>query len=73
MFCLNQGHSSNGWRYQKTIRRFIGEAQIKVKTAKIPTSGGIQGGDLLDEDAMLETIIKYKPELFKQFAKLGLR
>ena len=48
-------------------------AQIDVKTAKVPTNKGIQGADLLGEDAILETIIKYKPELFKQFAKLGLR
>jgi hypothetical protein len=58
---------------EKTIRRFLGAAQIEVKKAKVLTNGGLQGADLLDEDAMLETIIKYKPELFKQFAKLGLR
>ena len=58
---------------EKTIRRFLGAAQIDVKTAKVPTNKGIQGADLLDEDAMLEAIIKYKPELFKEFAKLGLR
>jgi hypothetical protein len=57
----------------KTIRRFLGEAQIERKTAKIPTSQGMQSGDLLDEDGMMEVIIKYNPELFKQFAKLGLR
>jgi hypothetical protein len=57
----------------KTIRRFLSEAQIERKAAKIPTSKGMQGGDLLDEDAMLEAVLKYKPELFKQFAKLGLR
>jgi hypothetical protein len=57
----------------KTIRRFLSEAQIERKTAKIPTNKGIQSGDLLDEDAIMEVIIKYKPGLFKQFAKLGLR
>jgi hypothetical protein len=57
----------------RTIRRFLSEAQIERKTAKIPTSKGMQSGDLLNEDAMMEVIIKYKPELFKQFAKLGLR
>jgi hypothetical protein len=58
---------------EKTIRNFLRADQIKVKSAKVPTSKGMQGADLLDEDAMMEVIIKYKPELFKQFAKLGLR
>jgi hypothetical protein len=58
---------------EKTIRRFLTAAQINVKTTEIPTNKGIRSADLLDEDAILEAVIKYKPELFKQFAKLGLR
>jgi hypothetical protein len=56
-----------------TIKRFLTASQITVKRAEVPTIKGLRTADLLDEDAILEAIVKYKPELFKQFAKLGLR
>jgi len=57
-----------------TIARYLsGVASIDTKTAEVLTAGGLQGGALYDEKAILKCIIKYNPRLIFLLAKAGLR
>lgn len=58
-----------------TILRWAnkGAAQFVTIEAQVQTPGGLQGAALFDENAILEAIIKYKPEMILKFASIGLR
>lgn len=58
---------------EKTIRNWIGADKIDFKQAQIPTNTGLQGADLLNEDAIYKALAKYNPNLLAQCAKAGLR
>jgi hypothetical protein len=59
----------------KAIRdwRNKGVYQINVISAQISTKGGVQGGELFDEDAIFEVFKEYNSDLLVQCAKAGLR
>lgn len=54
-------------------RKNKGGDQINVISAQAPSAGGVQGGDLFDENAIFEALEEYNPKLLVQCAKAGLR
>lgn len=58
---------------KEAIRKWKGVNQIPAITAEIFTSGGLQGVNLFDEDAIYEALAKYNPNVLAKCAKAGLR
>lgn len=58
---------------ETAIRKWVASNQIAVLEAEINTGSGIQGSNLLDENAIYVALSKYKPTLLIQCAKAGLR
>lgn len=57
----------------KTIRYWKRGKQVVTIEAQIQTTTGFRKGELFDENAILEAIVKYKPEMILKFAAVGLR
>jgi hypothetical protein len=48
-------------------------SKMELINAGIRTNNGIKYVNLLNEDQMIEVIFRYKPELVKELAKVGIR
>jgi hypothetical protein len=46
---------------------------VSLKTVEVPTKGGLQGGNQIDEPLLLKLIGHYRPELLMKCAEAGLR
>jgi hypothetical protein len=53
--------------------RFKRGREFELFDAEILTPAGLQRGRFLNEDQILELIVRYKPSLLVDFAKIGLR
>lgn len=58
---------------ESTIRRFVSAHKLIVNTAQIQTVSGVQSAQLISEQGIKKTIIKYHPELLESLLDCGLR
>lgn len=73
-FATKRGYARMSNKDESTIRKRIQGAESKsLKTAKIPTPGGLQGADLITEDLIAKWLPKDNPAMATQLMKLGTR
>ena len=80
-FCSVKGYARMSGRSASTIRERLcnvtetsqGGREESLKTAEIPTSGGIQGGRLITEDQITEWLPKDNPAAATLLLKMGVR
>ena len=80
-FCSVKGYARMSGRSASTIRErlynvteaFQGGREQPVKTAEIPTNGGLQGGRLITEEQIVEWIPKDNPAAATLLLKIGVR
>ena len=73
-FASQRGYSRMAKISEKAVReRLKGANQNQVKTVKIPTSGGIQGANLLNEQTIASWLPGDNPDLAHKFLTLGVR
>lgn len=58
---------------KQALSKKVGVNQMTLKTAEVLTPGGLQGVNLFNEDQLSDLIDQYKPQLWREFGKLGMR
>lgn len=73
-FASVKGYARMSGKAQSTIsERFKGVREDEVKTAEIPTPGGLQAVRLIPEDLIVQWLPKDNPEMASKMMKLGVR
>lgn len=73
-FASKRGYARMAGIDESTVRKRIkGADYFGAKSAKVPTPGGLQGADLIDESTICNWLMKDNPEMAIQLMKMGVR